>query len=120
MSRWLGILSRLAGLVFVGFGLAKFLNHGTEVDSFRDYGLPSPDAFVYAIGTIEILGGALLLLGIGLRFAVPVLAADMIGAIAVSGIAKGEPISLTLAPALLVVLVLLWLNGGAAFDGRRA
>jgi uncharacterized membrane protein YphA (DoxX/SURF4 family) len=120
MSRSVGILSRLAALVFLGFGLAKFVNHGTEVDSFRDYDLPSPDAFVYAIGAIEVIGGALLLLGIGLRFAVPVLAADMVGAIVVSGIAKGEPISLTLAPALLIILVLVWFSGNAAGDTRRA
>ena len=31
----------------------------------------------------------------------------MIGAIVVSGIAEGEPISLTLAPALLVVMLVL-------------
>jgi hypothetical protein len=36
-----------------------------------------------------------------------VLAADMVGAIIVSGIAKGELISLTLAPAELLVMVAL-------------
>ena len=51
-----------AGLIFLGFGLAKFLNHAVEVDSFETYGLPSPDAFVYAIGAIEVFGGAMLLL----------------------------------------------------------
>ena len=102
------IASRIAGLVFLGFGVAKFANHGVEVDSFRTYGLPFPDAFVYLVGAIEVVGGAALLTGIGVRLAAPVLAADMVGAIAVSGVAKGEWISLTLAPVLLVIVVSLW------------
>jgi putative oxidoreductase len=97
----------VAGLVFLGFGAAKFLNHATEVDSFHTYGLPWPDAFVYAIGAVEVVGGLLLILGLATRFAALALAADMLGAIAVSGIKEGEPISLTLAPALLVIMVLL-------------
>jgi putative oxidoreductase len=98
-----------AGLVFIGFGAAKFLDHATEVDSFRTYGLPSPDAFVYAIGAVEVVGGLLLLLGLATRLTALVLAGDMVGAIAVSGIKEGEPISLTLAPVLLaIMLLLLW------------
>ena len=104
------IASRIAGLVFLGFGVAKFANHDVEVDSFRTYGLPFPDAFVYLVGTIELVGGAALLTGIGVRLAAPVLAADMVGAIAVSGVAKGEWISLTLAPVLLVIVVSLWIR----------
>ena len=58
------LLVRIAsGLIFVGFGAAKFLNHGVEVDSFETYGLPSPDIFVYAIGAIELTGGLMLLFG---------------------------------------------------------
>jgi putative oxidoreductase len=109
--RDLPLLVRLAsGLIFVGFGAAKFLNHGPEVDSFDSYGLPSPDAFVYAIGAIEVVGGAMLLLGRGTRLAALVLAGDMVGAIVVSGIKEGEPISLTLAPALLIGMLYLLLD----------
>src|SRR6476660_4425525 len=81
----------VGGGVFVVFGLGKFVNHASEVDSFRDYGLPAPAAFV-----------------------------DMIGAIVVSGLALGEPISLTLAPAELVLcLFLFWKGPGAyALDTR--
>jgi uncharacterized membrane protein YphA (DoxX/SURF4 family) len=46
-----------------------------------------------------------LLVGVGARLAALVLAGDMVGAIIVSGIKQGEPISLTLAPALLVVML---------------
>jgi len=106
----IALVARLvAGTVFVVFGAGKFFNHAAEVSSFRSYDLPSPDAFVYAIGVIEVVGGALLLLGVATRLASLVLAGDMVGAIIASGIGEGELISLTLAPALLVaMLFLLW------------
>jgi uncharacterized membrane protein YphA (DoxX/SURF4 family) len=93
--------------VFVVFGAGKFVNHGSEVDSFRGYGLPWPDAFVYAIGVIEVAGGLLLITGLAIRLAALVLAGDMVGAIVASGIRKGELVSLTLAPALLAGMVFL-------------
>ena len=110
-----------AGVVFVVFGAGKFTGHTSEVDSFSTYGLPSPDAFVYAIGAIEIVGGALLIAGLGTRLAALVLARDMVGAISVSGVGEGEAISLTLAPALLAGMVfLLWAGPGArALDRGR-
>ena len=108
----LAIVARIgSGLVFVGFGAAKFLNHATEVSSFETYGLPSPDAFVYAIGIVEVVGGVLLILGLATRLAALVLAGDMVGAIVVSGIKEGEPISLTLAPLLLAAMLLLTWTG---------
>jgi uncharacterized membrane protein YphA (DoxX/SURF4 family) len=59
--------------------------------------------------------------GVLTRPAALVLAGDMIGAIVVSGLAKGELISLTLAPAELVaMLVLLWMGPGRyVIDLRR-
>jgi putative oxidoreductase len=102
------VVARIAaGLVFLGFGVAKFVNHAAELDSFRAYGLPLPEAFVYTVGAVEVVGGLLLILGLAIRLAALVLAADMVGAIVASGIKEGEPISLTLAPALLVVMLLL-------------
>jgi len=111
-----------AGLVFVAFGAGKFVSHASEVASFRTYGLPSPDAFVYAIGVLETVGGALLIAGLATRIASAVLAGNMVGAIIVSGIGRGELISLTLAPAqLLATLFLLWIGPGRwAADRRNA
>jgi putative oxidoreductase len=108
-------LARIAsGAVFVVFGIAKFSQHATEVDSFRTYGLPSPDAFVYAIGVLEIAGGLMLIGGLATRLAALALAGDMVAAIAVSGVKEGEIVSLTLAPALLATMaVLLWAGPGA-------
>ena len=95
----------VAGAVFVGFGIGKFVNHAAEVDSFQGYGLPSPDAFVYGVGVIEIIGGLLLITGLATRLAALVLAADMVGAIIVSGFAKWEIISLTVAPVQLALVL---------------
>ena len=102
-------LARIAaGVVFVVFGIGKFSQHASEVASFDKYGLPSPDAFVYVIGVVEIVGGLLLVLGLLTPFVALVMAGDMVGAIALSGIKEGEVLpSLTLAPALLVVMLLL-------------
>jgi putative oxidoreductase len=103
----------VGGCVFVAFGVGKFTQHASEVASFEDYGLPAPDAFVYAIGVVEVVGGLLLVLGFLTRPAALVLAGDMVAAIIVSGIALGEVVSLTVAPAeLAVCLYLLWTGPG--------
>ena len=112
-DRLLLVLRLLSGGVFVVFGIGKFVNHASELASFKTYGLPAPEAFVVMIGLIELVGGLLVMTGILTRLAALVLAADMIGAILVSGIAKGELISLTIAPAELVAMVvLLWTGPG--------
>jgi uncharacterized membrane protein YphA (DoxX/SURF4 family) len=112
----------LSGAVFVVFGVGKFSDHPHEVASFESYGLPAPDAFVYAIGLLEIAGGLLLLAGLLPRLAALALAGNMVGAIVVSGIGEGEVVpSLTLAPALLIaMLFLLWVGPGSrTLDTRR-
>ncbi len=110
----------VAGLVLVVFGAAKFADHAAEVASFRNYGLPSPDAFVYAIGALELFGGALLIVGLATRIAALVLAGNMAGAIVTSGVMQGEVISLTLAPALLATLLyVLWAGPGSHALDRR-
>ena len=113
-ERALLLLRLVAGGVFVAFGAGKFVNHASELASFRAYSLPAPGIFVIAIGVIELVGGLLLIAGRLIRPAALVLAGDMVGAIIVSGVARGEVISLTLAPAELVaMLVLLWAGAGA-------
>jgi putative oxidoreductase len=108
------ILRLLAGGVFVVFGIGKFVDHANELASFKAYGLPAPEAFVVFVGVIEVIGGALLIAGVLTRPTALVLAGNMVGAIIVSGIAKGELVSLTLAPAeLIAMLVLLWSGPGA-------
>jgi len=111
----MALLVRLAaGAVFVAFGVGKFIDHGSELASFRTYGLPLPAVFVATIGVIEIVGGVLLIVGSATTIASLVLAGDMLGAILVSGIGQGEQISLTLAPALFVAMLFL-LRTGAGY-----
>lgn len=113
-------IRRTAAIVFVIFGAGKFVNHGSELASFRHYGLPLAGVFVYVIGVLEIAGGLLLARGLLVRAAALVLAGDMVGAIVVSGIGQGEAISLTLAPALLVGMIFLLRTGAIhAGVGRR-
>jgi putative oxidoreductase len=108
------LLRVASGGVFVAFGAGKFVNHASELASSRTYGVPAPQAFVVVIGAIELVGGLLLIAGVFTRPAALVLAGDMVGAIILSGIAKGELISLTLAPAELgLMLVLLWSGPGS-------
>src|SRR2546426_432721 len=112
----------VAGAIFVAFGVGKFTQHASEVTSFKTYGLPHADAFVYAIGIVEIGAGGPLIAGLAIRVAALVLAGDMVGAIILSGFKQGELISLTLAPAqLAVMLFVLWAGPGShALDRRLA
>lgn len=112
-----------AAAVFIGFGVGKFTAHASETHSFRHYGLPSPSAFAYAIGALELVGGALLAAGALTRLAALLLAGDMAGAIIVAGIREGEVLpSLTVAPVLLVALLFLVVVGAGAhsIDERLA
>ena len=119
-GRILVLLRIAAGVVFVVFGVGKFSAHEAEVDSFESYGLPAPDAFVYAIGVLEVVGGLLLVAGVLVWLAALALAGNMVGAIAVSGIGEGEVLpSLTLAPALLAVMVALLLTERAPWARGR-
>ncbi len=125
-ENWTVTVRWTAGIVFVVFGVGKFVNHASELASFRGYSLPAPAVAVYVIGAVEIIGGLLLAGGVLIRFAAVVLAGDMVGAIVVSGVARGEYISLTLAPVLLVAMIFLigagdggWsLIGTVALRGR--
>ena len=113
-DRSLLILRLASGGVFVAFGAGKFINHASELASFKTYGLPAPELLVLVTGVIELVGGLLLITGILTRLAALALAGDMVAAIIVSGIARGEAVSLTLAPAeLAAMLVLLWTGPGA-------
>lgn len=100
-----------AAIVFVVFGAGKFVNHASELASFRLYGLPAPEVFVDLIGALELLGGLMLAAGLWVRLVALLLAGDMVGAIVVSGIGRGELVSLTLAPVLLLAMLYLLRDG---------
>jgi putative oxidoreductase len=104
----LAVAARLgAGGIFVGFGLSKFAQHAREARAFDRYGLPDPDVFAYATGTLELTLGIALLLGLLTRLAALGLAGNMVGAIATGGRVDGGFVNLVLAPVLLVAMVFL-------------
>ena len=110
---WAPVLRVACGAIYVGFGQSKFVHHAKETRAFDRYGLPGPDVFAYAIGTVEVVGGVLLVLGFATRLVGPGLAGNMIGAIATGGRVDGGFVNLGLAPALLVLmLVLAWTGAG--------
>jgi uncharacterized membrane protein YphA (DoxX/SURF4 family) len=109
------LVAIVTGLVFVVAGLVKFVFYGWELDAFRRFGLPAPEAFVVVAGVVETAGGALLIMR---RWVVPaalVLAATMAVAVVVSGFGAGDVVpSLTLAPALLAATLYLLVASGRA------
>jgi putative oxidoreductase len=115
-SRWIAVIRWMAAIIFISFGITKFADYAAEVASFRHYPVPAPGSLVYLVGVAETGGGVLLALGLFTRLAALALAGDMIGAIAVSGVARGELISLTLAPLLLAAVLLLIWSGGASWS----
>ena len=88
--------------------------------------MPIPDISVYAVGTVELLCGLLLVVGLLTRPAAALLALTMIGAISTAGRVDGGSFHLGVAPALLAVMLLLvWLGSGrpavdAILDRRRS
>ena len=102
-----------AGAILIGFGQSKFLHHAKETRAFDRYGLPVPEVFTYAIGTVELVGGVLLVLGLATRLVALGLAGNMVGAIATGGRVDGGFVNLGLAPMLLAaMLFLVWAGAG--------
>jgi putative oxidoreductase len=102
-----------AGAIFLGFGQSKFVHHAREVRAFDRYGLPAPELFTYAIGSVELVGGVLLVLGLATRLVALALAGNMVGAIATGGRVDGGFVNLGLAPLLfLAMCFLVWAGAG--------
>ena len=106
----------------VATGACRYACHATEAASFHRYGLPSPTAFAYAVGILEVVGGLLLVAGLVVRPTALALAGNMVGAIVTAGRIDGGAINLGLAPALLVVMIaLVWAGAGKhSLDNRLA
>jgi putative oxidoreductase len=110
------VLRVAAGAILIGFGQSKFARHAKEVRAFDRYGLPAPEVFTYAIGSVELVGGVLLVLGLLTRLVALGLAGNMVGAIATGGRVDGGFVNLGLAPTLLVVMLFLVWAGAGSFS----
>jgi len=90
-------------------GIGKFVTFQSEVDAFRSFGIPWPEVMVVLSGLLEAIGGLFLVLGLLTRPVALALAINMAIAIGTAGRTVGGPFHLGVAPALLVLmLVLVW------------
>lgn len=76
------LLVRLVvGSVFLVSGLLKFLYENQGPGRFAKIGLPAPALLAQFVGSVEVVGGLLLILGLAVRIAALPLVIDMIVAI---------------------------------------
>ena len=103
----------VTGFLFVTFSLGKFVDHAAESADFDHYGIPAPEVATYLVGTLELVCGALLVVGLLTRPAAALLAANLVGAISTAGRVDGGTFHLGVAPTLLVGMVfLVWAGSG--------
>lgn len=71
------------GVVFIAHGLQKFVEWGIAgtAQSFGQMGIPLPGASAWVAALVETVGGAALVLGVGLPVAGVLLALNMLGAL---------------------------------------
>ena len=104
----------VTGALFISFSTGKFADHMMEAVDFERYGVPWPDGAVYLAGVIELLGGALLVVGLLTRFAALALACNLVVAIATAGRVEGGSFHLGVGPAMLAAMIfLVWAGAGA-------
>jgi putative oxidoreductase len=120
-AAWVPTVVRvITGALFVSISTGKFTDHAQESVDFDRYGVPVPEVATYLVGTLELVCGALLVIGLLTRPAAVLLAANLVGAITTAGRVEGGSFNLGVAPAMLVaVLFLVWAGSGRlALDAR--
>ncbi len=113
------VLRVVLGITFFIHGLVKFQG-GIEniVGWFASIGLPG--ALAYAVASIELVGGILLIIGLGSRVVSAILAVLMIGAtlkvkLAVGFLGNGQMAGYELDLAFLAMAVFIAINGSKMF-----
>jgi putative oxidoreductase len=110
---WAAAIRVVAGVTLIAVSLSKFTRHENLVESFDRYGLPWPDTSVYLAGTIELVGGALLVLGLLTRVAALLVAGNMTVALLTGGRVDTDLYHVGLGSLLLAAaLFLLWSGPG--------
>src|SRR5438876_11679451 len=102
------VLSVLLALVFMIAALPKILGAHVWVVKFVNWGYPN--WFPFAIGSLELLGGILLLIPRVAKYGASVLGIDMVGA-AYTHLANGEGLQI-LRPVMVLLLLgtTVWLG----------
>lgn len=110
------VMLRLAtGAVFIAHGWPKLAALEKTAGFFGKIGIPAPEFFAPLVGTVEVFGGALLILGLATRFWAAGLAINMgVAIFAAKGLAKFSGYEFELA--LMAVSVFLFLNGAGKWS----
>ena len=125
-SRWgLVPLRVVVGLVFLMHGYAKLFTMGLAgtTDMMQHMGIPMPQASAVVVTTVELLGGAALILGLFTRWAAAALAIDMAVAVVMVKLPggffapRGVEFELTLCAAALTLALVG--AGGVSLDAAR-
>ena len=118
---WSTLVLRVAlGVFFIPTGLGKFVNHDTYVERFERWGFGAAAGEVaILVGTLEVVCGLMLVLGILPRLAALALAGNMVGALVTAGrIDGGQDIWLPLILIAALSPVVVWGAGRWALVGR--
>ncbi|MCS7481725.1 DoxX family protein [Umezawaea endophytica] len=112
------LIGRLGlGAVFIAHGWQKFFEYGMDgtAASFVQMGVPAATASAWFAAVVELVGGALLLVGAALPVAGVLLALDMAGALVLVHLSNGmlAPNGYQLVLVLGVGALALGFNGGA-------
>ncbi|HEV7909065.1 MAG TPA: DoxX family protein [Pseudonocardiaceae bacterium] len=105
------------GAIFIAHGWQKFGQFGMSgtAASFHKMGVPAPTLSAWIASTVELAGGALLVIGLALPVVGVLLALDMLGALLIVHLPNGliGPGGYELVLALGVASLALGFNGGA-------
>ncbi len=111
------LLTRLVvAQVFINAGVHKLSDLAAAAKGFGDMGLPAPDILAGVVATVEVVGGAFLLLGLFTRVAALLLSGVMVTALATAHLAEVRS-ALVLTPekgltsilAFVMLALLAWL-----------
>jgi glucose/arabinose dehydrogenase/uncharacterized membrane protein YphA (DoxX/SURF4 family) len=101
-----------AGLALLSTGWSKLADPVGVMADFDRWGVPAPEVMGPLTGAFEIVGGALLAVGMAIRPAALVLAVDMVLTALTAGRIDGGPYLLWPPLGTAVCLVLAWRGGG--------
>lgn len=104
------LLRVILGIVFLAHGISKFQGGiGNIAGWFESIGIPG--FLAYAVGTIELVGGIALILGIGTKVVSLLFALIMVGAIVTVNFSAGFLEGYMLDVVLFVIALHIMMNG---------